>query len=193
MELDLYFSELERKVVELYEVAQRARSVGLDPSPTVEVARGDTLPQRLVALFNRPDLAGKTERYLQQGLGKVEIAFKVAGEILESGDGAPEELAELAVRVGMAIMTDATVSAPIEGINSVRIKVNPRDGSRYLAVYYNGPIRTAGGTEGALSVVLADFVRQKLGLDAYKPTDAEVERYAEEVELYKRAVHLQYN
>ncbi|HDM92383.1 MAG TPA: DNA polymerase II large subunit [Candidatus Korarchaeota archaeon] len=193
MELDAYFLELEKKVAELYEVAQRARSVGLDPSPNVEVARGDTLPQRLVALFNRPDLAEMTEKYLRQGLGKVEIAFKVAEEILSSRSGTQEELAELAVRVGMAIMTDATVSAPIEGINSVRIKVNPRDGSCYLAVYYNGPIRTAGGTEGALSVVLADFVRQKLGLDRYKPTDAEVERYAEEVELYKRAVHLQYN
>ncbi len=193
MDLEGYFAELEAKVEELYRVAKRARAKGLDPSTEVEVARGDTLGQRLVALFDRPDLADAVERYLRQGFGKVETAFRVAGDMLEAGGADEEELAELAVRVGMAIMTDATVSAPIEGISSVRIKVNPRDGTRYLAVYYNGPIRTAGGTEGALSVVLADFVRQKLGLGRYRPTDAEVERYVEEIELYRRAVHLQYN
>jgi len=193
MDLEGYFAELAEKVEELYRVAKEARSKGMDPSTDVEVARGDTIGQRLVALFERPDLAEAVQRYLSQGLGKAETAFKVASDILDAGGADEEELAELAVRVGMAIMTDATVSAPIEGISSVEIKVNPRDGSRYLAVYYNGPIRTAGGTEGALSVVLADFVRQRLGLDRYKPTDSEIERYVEEIELYRRAVHLQYN
>ena len=49
-----------------------------------------------------------------------------------------------------------------------------------------------GGTAQALSVLIADVVRRELGLDAYIPTPAEVERYKEEIPLYKRAVNLQY-
>jgi len=64
--------------------------------------------------------------------------------------------------------------------------------TRCAAIYYAGPIRAAGGTAQALSVLIADVVRRELGLDAYIPTSAEVERYKEEIPLYKRAVNLQY-
>ena len=47
-----------------------------------------------------------------------------------------------------------------------------------------GPIRAAGGTAQALSVLIADVVRRELDLDPYIPTPAEIERYKEEI-LYK--------
>jgi len=63
-----------------------------------------------------------------------------------------------------------------------------------LAVYFAGPIRSAGGTASALAVLIADYIRIKIGLDRYKPTDREIERYVEEVELYESEVtNLQYS
>ena len=40
--------------------------------------------------------------------------------------------------------------------------------------------------------MIADVVRRELGLDSYIPTPSEIERYKEEIPLYKRAVNLQY-
>src|SRR2546425_1083137 len=57
---------------------------------------------------------------------------------------------------------------------------------------YAGPIRSAGGTGQALSVLIADIVRRELGLGRYIPTREEVERFKEEIPLYRQAQHLQY-
>ena len=72
-------------------------------------------------------------------------------------------------------------------------KYRNQDGTSYIAAVYAGPIRGAGGTAAALSVALADYTRKIFGIDAYKPTQEEVERYVEEAELYHtRAARLQY-
>ncbi|MFH0926950.1 MAG: DNA polymerase II large subunit, partial [Candidatus Micrarchaeota archaeon] len=69
---------------------------------------------------------------------------------------------------------------------------NP-DGSSYLAVYFAGPIRSAGGTVAAQAVVLADLARKHFGIGKYRPTETEIERYVEECNLYNdRCAHLQY-
>ena len=78
----------------------------------------------------------------------------------------------------------------LEGIAKVRIRGSGE--SRYLALYLAGPIRAAGGTEAAMTVLVADYVRQVLDLPAFKSTEEETERALEEVELYARNVHLQY-
>jgi len=67
-----------------------------------------------------------------------------------------------------------------------------QNNTKCAAIYYAGPIRAAGGTAQALSVLIADVVRRELGLDEYIPTPSEIERYKEEIPLYKRAVNLQY-
>ncbi|MCX8171554.1 MAG: DNA polymerase II large subunit, partial [Candidatus Bathyarchaeota archaeon] len=88
----------------------------------------------------------------------------------------------------LAILTEGVTAAVYsEGIAKVAVKVNA-DGSRYLAIYFAGPIRSAGGTEAALTPVIADFVRRLLKLDRYKPTKEEIERFIEELRLYEREV-----
>src|SRR5207247_910193 len=57
---------------------------------------------------------------------------------------------------------------------------------------YAGPIRSAGGTGQALSVLIADVVRRELGIGRYQPAREEVERFKEEIPLYKQVQHLQY-
>ncbi|MDK2373235.1 MAG: DNA polymerase II large subunit, partial [Candidatus Korarchaeota archaeon] len=194
-----YFISLEEDLKRVLEVAKKARAAGYDPKEDVEIKIANELHERIVALFNVESLGDRVKHWLEKTDNKVETAFRVIAEIIPRKGEVPkidvggddEYRAELALRVGMAIITDATVSAPIEGISKVAIKGAGRD--TYLSVYYNGPIRTAGGTEGAMSVLMADYVRQRLGLGRYVPTHEEVERYTEEVFLYKRVAHLQYN
>src|SRR5208337_4791715 len=118
-----------------------------------------------------------------------EIAFKVAEEIVlgKFGTGDPEKMAEQAIRTALAIFTEGLTAAPIQGVAKVSIKTNS-DHTRYLAIYFAGPIRSAGGTDQALTLVVGDFVRQQLGLDRYKPTEEEVSRFVEELRLYERSV-----
>lgn len=98
-----------------------------------------------------------------------------------------------ALRTALAILTEGVVAAPLEGISDVKIKEN-FDGTKYIGVYFAGPIRSAGGTAAALAVLLGDKIRQAINIDAFKPIDDEIERYVEEVELYESEVtNLQYS
>ncbi len=67
------------------------------------------------------------------------------------------------------------------------------DGTEFVNVYYAGPIRSAGGTAQALSVLVADYARSLLGIEEYKARDIEIERYAEEIDLYDKETGLQYS
>src|SRR3989475_395515 len=95
------------------------------------------------------------------------------------------------VRSYFAILAEGVLVAPLEGLAAVKIKRN-RDGSAYVDLSYAGPIRSAGGTGQALSVLIADIVRRELGIGRYQPTREEVERFKEEIPLYKQVQHLQY-
>ena len=90
------------------------------------------------------------------------------------------------------MLTEGILVAPIVGIAGVKINRNP-DGTEYLSLFFNGPIRAAGGTGQAMSVLIADVVRREFGIGTYKPTDGEVERLKEEIPLYKQCQHLQYS
>ncbi|MHA2150934.1 MAG: DNA polymerase II large subunit [Candidatus Thorarchaeota archaeon] len=103
---------------------------------------------------------------------------------------ASEKAADKAVRVALSILTESITAAPLEGISKVRIEGSGDD--QYLALYLAGPIRAAGGTEAAMTVLVADYVRQVLNLPAFKSTEEETERALEEVELYGRLANLQY-
>src|SRR2546428_13670603 len=74
-----------------------------------------------------------------------------------------EKAVERAVRVGLAILTEGILVAPLEGLAGVKIKRN-RDGTSYVDLSYAGPIRSAGGTGQALSVLIADLVRREVGI-----------------------------
>jgi len=57
------------------------------------------------------------------------------------------------------------VSSPLEGLVDVELKEPPRrERASTSAFNFAGPIRNAGGTAAAVSVLIADFVRKKLRL-----------------------------
>ncbi|AEC51568.1 DNA polymerase II large subunit [Pyrococcus sp. NA2] len=196
-EIEEYFEMLQKEIDKAYEIAKKARAQGKDPSLDVEIPQATDMAGRVESLVGPPGVAERI-RELVKEYGKEIAALKIVDEIIEGkfGDfGSKEKYAEQAVRTALAILTEGVVSAPIEGIAAVKIKRNSwADDSEYLALYYAGPIRSSGGTAQALSVLVGDYVRRKLGLDRFKPSEKHIERMVEEVDLYHRAVtRLQYH
>ncbi|MCK4444204.1 MAG: DNA polymerase II large subunit, partial [Thermoplasmata archaeon] len=192
-EIEDYFKGLERASADCYELAEKARKKGFDPQLHVEIPRAEDLASRVEELLGDHTVKGVSRRIreLSKKLDREEVSLKVAREIAKNYTGRKEEALEKAVRTGLAILTEGILVAPLEGVGSVRIAKNP-DGSTYADIYYAGPIRSAGGTGQAMSVLIADVVRRDLGIGRYKPTKEEVERFKEEIPLYKRSQHLQY-
>ncbi|MHA1203355.1 MAG: DNA polymerase II large subunit [Candidatus Heimdallarchaeaceae archaeon] len=187
-----YFEEINSLIEQTYRIAKQARKKGYDPSSEVEIPIAKDIADRVEGLIG-PKGVGKRIRELErQGLSRESVAFKIAEEIAEGKFFSSEkiELAEQALRTSLAIITESITAAPLEGIAKVKIKQND-DGSDYLAVYYAGPIRSAGGTAAGMSVLLADHIRRTLKLDRYKPTEREIERMVEEIDLYNKVMHLQ--
>jgi DNA polymerase II large subunit len=189
-----YFESLDNEIKRTYQIAEMARALGLDPYDKPEIARAHDLPARVESLVG-PQSVGQRIRDLSTKLTREEVAFKIAEEIVYGRFGKlgdDEKAADQAVRTALAILNEGVTTSPIEGIASVKIR-NNFDGSNYLAIYFASPIRAAGGTEAAQTVLVGDFVRRLLHLDRYKPTEDEVERFVEEVEIYRRRItHLQY-
>ncbi|MBZ3936399.1 DNA polymerase II large subunit [Methanimicrococcus blatticola] len=190
-----YFDSLEAKLFTEMEIANAARSKGEDPHPYVEIPLAKDLADRVENLIGVKGVAKRLREIEEEGKNREESALLIAKEIAEGKVGGfttREQSVDAAIRVSMAVITEGVVAAPIEGIAEVKIDKNS-DGTEFLRIYYSGPIRSAGGTAQALSVLVGDYVRRSLGLDRFKPRKELVERYAEEIRIYKRTASLQYS
>ncbi|MFP4189190.1 MAG: DNA polymerase II large subunit, partial [Halobacteriales archaeon] len=188
-----YFEELETRLEDAIELAERARERGADPTPEVEIPVAKDLADRVENLIGVEGVAERIRALEETEESREDVALRLAEEFAD-GEFPPEERdekAEAAIRTAVALLTEGVVAAPIEGIDGVDLLTND-DGTEYLRVEYAGPIRSAGGTAQALSVLIADYVGSSLGVDAYKPRENEVERYIEEVNLYAKETGLQY-
>ncbi|MCX9012070.1 MAG: DNA polymerase II large subunit [Candidatus Methanoperedens sp.] len=188
-----YFNALESELNRAIALANRARANGSDPKPEIEIPIAKDLADRVEKLLAIEGVA-KRLRELETTVSREEAALRLAlavakGEIKSFESN--RDAIEAAVRVAMAVLTEGVVAAPIEGIAKIDLAKND-DGSDYIRIYYAGPIRSAGGTAQALSVLAADYIRANLGINRFIPRPEEVERYVEEITAYHRAVHLQY-
>jgi DNA polymerase II large subunit len=183
-----YVRSLETKLEELYAIGTEAKEKGLDPAIEPECSVAKDLADLVEGLVG-PKGVAESIRELSTKLQREELAFKIAEEIVygKFGHMESEDAAEQAVRTALAILTEGLTAAPLQGVAHVKIKANS-DRTKYLAVFFAGPIRSAGGTDQALTLVIGDFVRRLLGLDRYKPTEKEIARFIEEVRLYERSV-----
>ncbi|HIH01064.1 TPA: DNA polymerase II large subunit [Thermoplasmata archaeon] len=188
-----YFSSLQREVDVCYDIARRARMKGLDPEIDVEVPQAPDLAARVEKLLFDWEVDGVAERIRELSVdhNREEVSLLIAKEYARLPARSPEFAVERAIRLGLAVLTEGILVAPLEGIASVSVNRNS-DGSDYLTVYFAGPIRSAGGTGQAMSVLIADVVRREIGLGRYAPTGPEVLRLKEEIPLYKSCQHLQY-
>ncbi|MGB8215911.1 MAG: DNA polymerase II large subunit [Candidatus Methanoperedens sp.] len=188
-----YFNGLESELNRAIDLANRARANGADPLPTIEIPIAKDLADRVEKLIGVEGVA-KRLRELESSMSREEASLQLGLEVA-SGKikqfESQKDAIEAAVRISMAVLTEGVVAAPIEGIAKIDLAKND-DGSDYIRIYYAGPIRSAGGTAQALSVLAADYIRGSLGINRFIPRAEEVERYVEEIAAYHRAVHLQY-
>ena len=203
-EMKEYFAKLNLGVNEAYLLAAEARSKGLDPETEVPIPLAKNMAERVVGLISvvAPKILGKgiPERILEleKEYGQLDwrVGFKIAEEVAKKKFCSFEddrEAIEVGIRTGFAYLTLGIVSAPLEGLIGIKFK-QTKAGQTYFALQYAGPIRAAGGTASSTSVILADYVRAKLGYAKYDPDEKEINRYVSEVHDYHDWVtNLQYH
>ncbi len=191
--IEAYFEGLLSEANRCYEVARAARAKGFDPELDVEVPQTQDLAARVERLLRDYGIGDVAEliRELSKQHDRESVSILVAKEVAKRTRASKDKAIEAAVRVGLAILTEGILVAPLEGLAEVKLKTNI-DGSSYVDLHYAGPIRSAGGTAQALSVLIADIVRRDLGIGKFKPMYQEVDRLKEEIPLYKQTQHLQY-
>ena len=184
-----YYSELSSETYTIFEKAASAKSCLFDSSGIIEPKIAFDLADR-VAKMHEIDIAEPLRELLQTN-GKELSALILSKEIAlgkySLPDSTLEEKLDLAVRVGLAIVTEGVTIAPLQGISEVKIKKN-KDGSDYLSVSIAGPMRSAGGTESAVTMLIADHVRKAVGLSKFQANsfDDETGRFVEELRIYER-------
>jgi DNA polymerase II large subunit len=173
-------------------IAKKARLKGLDPSTDIEIPIASDLADRVEALLGIKGIAERI-RELESQMSREEVALRIGDDFVarKFGETTNEQILDHAIRTAMALLTEGVVAAPTEGIAKVGLGKND-NGSQYLKIFYAGPIRSAGGTAQALSVLVGDYVRRQLEISRYIPRQEEVERYIEEIRQYNTIMNLQY-
>ncbi|MGD0318333.1 MAG: DNA polymerase II large subunit [Nitrososphaerales archaeon] len=189
--LDTYYKDILRQYEAAHLTASKAKSMGFDPIDTVENKTVFDLADRVNQMLRLDQFEGLVDRLreLLHSTSKERASLTISQEIALGKFGALDkhEALNYGVRAGLAVMTDGVTVAPLEGISSVLIKQND-DNSDYVSVSYAGPMRSAGGTEAAFSLVIADATGKKLGLSNYRARKDEVDRFTEELRIYERDV-----
>ena len=144
--------------------------------------------EELIQIEGLAEMVRETSKTMSREESSIWVARQVAKNFLPQG----KKIAlDKAVRVGLAILTEGILVAPLEGIADVSVLPND-DGTDFASIVYSGPIRGAGGTAQAMSVLIADVVRRDLGIGSFTATEDEIQRYTEEIDHYNRIKHLQY-
>ena len=184
-----YYSDLSKDTYFIFEKAAAAKSSLVDSSGIIEPKIAFDLADR-VAKMHEIDITDPLRNLLKTN-GK-ELAALILSKEIALGkyalpDASLEEKLDLAVRVGLAIVTEGVTIAPLQGISEVKIKKN-KDGTEYLSVSIAGPMRSAGGTESAVTMLIADHVRKAVGLSKFEANsfDDETGRFIEELRIYER-------
>ena len=132
--MESYHEWLDERAEEAYQIAAKARAKGLDHTLDVEIPRAS-------------DLASRTEKLLIHHLEGAEVADDIRGLLAEfdrettsikmgtivakrfrdTGHDLQKSI-DVGLRVGLAILTEAVLVAPLEGISEVRLLPNV-DGS----------------------------------------------------------------
>ncbi|MDG6981562.1 MAG: DNA polymerase II large subunit [Nitrososphaerota archaeon] len=189
--LEPYYRDILYQYEAAHGLAAAARMKGYDPTRLVESKTVFDLADRVNQMLRLDQFEGLVDRLrdLLHSTSKERAALTISQEIALGKFGTLErhEALSYGVRAGLAVMTDGVTVAPLEGISGVTIKQND-DNTDYVSVSYAGPMRSAGGTEAAFSLVIADVTAKKLGLSNYRARQEEIDRFAEELRIYERDV-----
>jgi DNA polymerase II large subunit len=202
-DIENYFENISEEVKTAYTLAKKARKKGYDPEDDVNLPLAKNMAERVEGLIGVmiPQIinSGLSKRILE--LEKkykklnwrvaLTIALEVAEEKFCKLDNQLKAI-ETGIRVGLAYLTLGIVASPLEGFIKLDLKKR-KDGKDYFCMMFSGPIRSAGGTAGAVSVIIADYLRKKMGYDVYDPTEKEIRRTVTELyDYHERVTNLQY-
>lgn len=198
-----YTKEIEEKLKDAYKTAQSARKKGFDPIEEVDIRFARDMAERVEGLVSVviPQITGsgvtKRIRELEKKYGALDwrVSLVIAEEIAKQKlckFKTEKEAIEAGIRVGFAYHTLGTVASPLEGFTELKIR-NRADSKPYFAIFYSGPIRSAGGTGASVSVLISDYIRKKMGYSVYDPTEEEISRMVTELyDYHERGTNLQY-
>ena len=162
--LEDYYKGILAEYESTFNTAEKAKAKGLDPNEFVESKVVFDLADRVNQMLGLTQFEGLADRLreLLKSTTKERATLTIAEEIAlgKFGPMKIEQALDHAVRAGLAVITDGVTVAPIQGIYSVSIKKND-DNSDYASISYAGPMRSAGGTEAALSVLIGDVVSEE--------------------------------
>jgi DNA polymerase II large subunit len=192
-----YFSKIENKVNECFLVATAARKQGKDPVDEVETSITKNMVERVIKLISKK-IPKIDDKKVIEKISELEkkyspqdwrVGFDIAKEIslnkLIKFDN-EKDAVEAGIRVGFSYLTGGIVAAPLEGLLDVEIK--EKNKTKHLKLIFAGPIRGAGGTASAVSVVLANCIRQALGFSKYKAEKNEILRIITEIYDYNEKI-----
>ncbi|MBN1645031.1 DNA polymerase II large subunit [Candidatus Woesearchaeota archaeon] len=194
-----YFESLKREVNRQHTIASKARKKGYDPSEEVEVKLAENMAERVVGLISviAPQIAGTgvVKRIIdletQYGTLDWRVALQIALEVAQEKFCKfkdKKEAIDIGIRTGFAYSTVGVVSSPLDGYIGFDIKKRMDNRGEYFCVNYAGPIRNAGGTNAAVSALIADHVRKKMGYDVYDAQEVEIKRSISEIRDYDERI-----
>jgi DNA polymerase II large subunit len=198
-----YFESIQRETERILKICSAARSMGFDPENRVDIPIAKNMAERVLNLVSAvaPALldSGIADRIieLENEYSPMDwrVGFKIGEEVAKEKFckfSSKKEAAEVGIRTGFTYLTGGIVSAPLEGFVEIKIK-KTASGEDYVACMYSGPIRGAGGTAAATSVILSDYIATKLGYAKYDPSEEEINRITTELYDYnERVTNLQY-
>ena len=194
-DMQKYFAELEDACTREVKIANAARAKGYDYTETSEIVLAKNMAERVIGIIAvvAPQIqnGGTVERIIelekQYGVLDWRVAFTIAEEVAREKFCKfkdQKEAMEIGIKTGFAYVTNGVVSSPLEGFTNLDI-VDRMDGQgKYFCMNFSGPIRNAGGTASAVSVLIADYVRMKFGYAKYDATELEIKRTFTEIEDY---------
>lgn len=188
-----YFDVLLERINQQFELAKAARATGFDIHPEVECIPVTDLADRTEKLAGPPGVAARFRIVLDENKNdRMKALFQLFREIvMQEGEwyanSDMEKRVEQGIKTCLVIMTEGVVVAPLDGLPYVKLADNS-DGTKYVDIYFAGPIRAAGASAAVLPLILGDYAQKLLNLGRYHPTHDEIERYAEEVDIYQTDV-----
>ena len=186
MEQDSYHKNISEEVKRQYELIRKIKEVNIPLASDVADRIEGLLSVLNHSLINSGLASFIREAEKQYGPNDWRVAIDSAIATADSKFIKFENIhdaIEMGIRVGLAYITSAIVSAPLEGFVKLEFKKR-MDGKEYFACHFGGPIRGAGGTAAASVIVIADSLREHFNYGKYDATEGEISRLKVEVTDY---------
>ena len=202
--MESYFFSIKEEIESAYAIATQARKKGLDPEDFVETPVVENMAERVEGLISvvapqiRNSGVSKRIKGLEEEYGSLNwrVALKIGLEVAKQKYCTfddEQQAIEIGIRTGFAYLTMGVVASPLEGFVELKLRDRKDGKGKYFALFYAGPVRSAGGTGASVSVILADYIRKNMGYAEYDPTEEEARRGVTELyDYHDRITNLQY-